>query len=81
MALVNTCLNWVKARLALGIRKLGSSAPRTGFVKSDLANFLSFLLLLLTTLLLSTPVACRAPAGQGLIFNIEVSGAAILLKP
>ena len=79
--MVNTCLNWVKARLALGVRKLGSSALRIGFVKSDLVNFLSFPPLFPTTSLSSTAVAGRVPAGWGLVFNIEVSRAAILLKP
>ena len=71
----------VKACLASGVRKLGSSAPRTGFVKSDLADFPSFPLLLLMTSLSSTAVAGKALASWVLIFNIEVSGAAILLKP
>ena len=79
--MINSYLNWVKAHLVLGVRKLDSSAPYMGFIKSDLANFLSFLSLFLTTSLLSTPVASRTPASWGLVFNIEVSGAAILLKP
>ena len=79
--LVNACLNQVKACLVSGARKLGSSALHTGFIKSDLANFLSFPLLLLTTLQLSKPVADKAPAGWELVFNIEVSATAILLKP
>ena len=64
-----------------GVKKLDSFAIRTGFVKSDLANFSSFLPLLSTTLLSSTRVAGRALVGLGLIFNIEVSRVAILLKP
>ena len=52
-----------------------------GFVKSDLADFPLFLPLLLTTSLLLIAVAGRALADWGLVFNIEVSGAAILLKP
>ena len=71
----------MKAYLASKVEKLGFSALCTGFVKLDLANFLSFLLLLLITLLLSTPVTGRAPADWKLIFNMEVSGAAILMKP
>ena len=79
-ALVNTCLNWVKACLALGVRKLNSFALRIGFVKSDLAYFPSFLPLLPTTSLLSIPVACKVPVSWKIVFNIEVSRAAILLK-
>ena len=62
------------------VRKLGSSTLRMGFVKSDLAYFPSFLPLLLMTSLLSTPVAGKAPASWRLVFNIEMSKAAILLK-
>ena len=65
----------------LEVRKLGSSILRISFVKSDLANFLLFLPLLPTTSLLSILVAGRAPAGYGLVFNMDVSGAVILLKP
>ena len=65
----------------LGVRKLSSSTPRTGFEKSDLADFISFLPLVLTTSLSSTLVASRVLASWRLVFNIEVSGAAILLKP
>ena len=64
-----------------GVRKLDSSALRTGFKKSELADFPSFPPLLLTTSLSSTPVAGRATAGWELVFNIELSVAAILLKP
>lgn len=52
-----------------------------GFVKSDLDNFLSFLSILLTILLLSILVSGRAVASWRLVFNIKVSRAAILLKP
>ena len=79
--MVNTCLNWVKARLVSRVRKLDSSATRMGFVKSDLADFLVFLPLLPTTLLSSIPVAGKVLPGWRLVFNIEISGAAILLKP
>ena len=65
----------------LGVRKLDSSALYTGFVKSDLVNFPSFLPLFPTNSLSLTPVAGRALAGWGVVFNIELSGAAILLKP
>ena len=41
----------------LGVKKLGSSALCIGFIKLDLANFLLFLLLLSTNLLLSILVA------------------------
>ena len=47
----------------LGVKKLGSSTLRIGFVKSDLADFLLFLSLLLKILLSSIPVAGRALAG------------------
>ena len=47
----------------LRVKKLGSFAPCMGFVKSDLANFPSFLTLLPTTSLLSIPVAGKVPAG------------------
>ena len=79
--MVNACFNWGKARLVLGVRKLGSSTLCSGLVKLDLADFLLFLLLLPMTLLLSILVASRALASEGLVFNIEMSGAAILLKP
>ena len=52
-----------------------------GFVKSNLTNFLSFLLLLSMTLLTKTLVASEAPVSCRLIFSIKVSGVAILLKP
>ena len=80
-ALVNTCLNWVKAHLASRVKKVGFSALRTCFIKSDLTNFPLFLSLLLTTSLLLEPVAGRAVAGWELDFNIEVSRTVILLKP
>ena len=78
--LVNTCLNWLTGHLASRVRKLDSSTLRMGFVKLDLPNFLSFLPILLTTSLLSTPEVGRAQARWGLVFNIEVSRAAIFLK-
>ena len=79
--MVNAWLNWVKAHLASRVKKIGFSASRIYFVNSDLADFLLFPPLLLITLLLSTLIASKIPAGWGLVFNIEVSGAAILLKP
>ena len=63
------------------VRKIDFFALYTGFVKSDLADFSSFPSLLLMALLLLILVASRALAGWELIFNIEISGAAILLKP
>ena len=80
-ALVNTCLNRVKARLWSRVKKLGSTALCTSFVKLDLANFLLFLLLLPMTLLLLTLVAGRPSASYGLTSNTEISRIAILLKP
>ena len=67
--------------LASEVRKLSFSTLYTGFVKLNLANFLSFPPLLPMTLLSSILVASRASASWGLVFNIEVSEAGILLKP
>lgn len=46
----------------LEIKKLDSSALYIGFVKSNLANFLSFLLLITMILLFLIPIASRIPA-------------------
>ena len=70
-----------KTCLASRVRKLGFSAPCTGFVKTDLADFLLFPSLLPITSLLLILVADRVPVSWWLIFNIEVSRATILLKP
>ena len=51
-----------------------------GFIKSDLANFLLFPLLLPTNLLLLRLVASKMQAILELVLNNKVSRAAILLK-
>ena len=65
----------------LKVRKLGFSTLHIAFVKLDLADFLLFLLLLSTTLLLLTQVNSRALIVLKLYFNIKLSSTTILLKP
>ena len=66
--------------LVLEVRKLDFSTLCIGFIRSDLTDFLSFLLLLIMTLLSLTTVIDKVQASSGLVFNIEMSLAAVLLK-
>ena len=86
-ALMNASRKWLKAFLALEVRKLDSLvAPIFDICVDFLNEFLTVLLALpsppLTTSLSSNLNIFRAEFSDYLVvFNIEVNSAAILLKP
>ena len=95
--MINTCFKWLKAFLALGVKNIGFPIASMSkkcveildflfFDFLDLDEFLTVLLTLLplfpTTSLASAPNVFGANfLDDSVVFNIEVSGAAILLKP
>ena len=93
--MINACLKKLKASLMLGIRKVGSSVASISEECIKISNLLFFDFLEIdefltvslalpptpTTSLLSALNAFRIKFDDLVVFNIEVSSAAILLKP
>ena len=85
--MVNVSLNWLKASLALGVKNPDSLiAPIFGARVLDRGKFLIISLILLpippkTSILSVLNVFGANFLDDPVVFNIEVSGAAILLKP
>ena len=83
---MNASYKWLKTFLTLGVRKLGSPvAPIFGIRVDFLDEFLTVLLALLspsptTSLSLILNVLRADFSDDPVVFNIEVSGAVILLK-
>ena len=85
--MINASRNWLKAFLALGVRKVGSSiAP----IFCTSVNFLDKFMIISLALPLPPPTISLSSAlnafeanslDDPVVFNKEISGAAILLKP
>ena len=73
----------MKTYLVSGVRKLDFFTLYIAFIKlslMDLAKFLLFLLILLTTLLLSILIYSRVFISYNIVFNIKINRSVILLK-
>ena len=95
--LINACFKWLKASLALGVKKIGSPIALIVGIRVEFPDLLFFdfldldeFLIVSLTLLLPPPTTLLLPAlnvfrvnfsDDLIIFNIKVSDIAILLKP